>query len=117
MRVFVYFNLHKRVWSVRALEGEHKGRVLQHASALCLADCTFKVSEAGRQRVLRERQKNVHAGVKGTLVAAPPAGLALPRRVTYDPYKYTTFVDADTFEAVHGSPCVLFSARAVHCAR
>lgn len=117
MRVFVYFNLHKLVWSVRALEGEHKGRVIQHASRLCLADCTFKVSEAGRQRVLRERQKNVHAGVTGTLVTAPPDGLALPRRLTYNPYKYATFVDADTHEPLLTAAWVGFQDRAVHCSR
>jgi hypothetical protein len=27
MKVFVYFNLHKRVFSVKALEGKDKGRV------------------------------------------------------------------------------------------
>ena len=31
IRVEVYWNLHKRLFSVRALEGEHKGRVIEHA--------------------------------------------------------------------------------------
>jgi hypothetical protein len=115
MRVFVYFNLHKKLWSVRALEGEHKGRVIQHAASLCLADCTFKVSEAGRQRVLREKRKMVHAGVVGTMRNALPRGRAVSRRVTYSPYKFNTFVDADTFEPQHAADWVVFGARVVHC--
>ena len=115
MRVFVYFNLHKKLWSVRALEGENKGRVIQHAARLCLADCTFKVSEAGRQRVLREKRKMVHAGVVGTLRTALPRGRKALRRVTYSPYKFATFVDADTFEPQQGADWVVFRERTVHC--
>jgi hypothetical protein len=116
MRVYVYFNLHKKVWSVRALEGEHKGRVVQHATSLCLANCVFKVSEAGRQRVLREKQKNVHAGIAGTLVSAPPHGVNIGRRITYDPYKYATFVDANTLEPQFGAAWVCFESKTVHAA-
>ena len=71
MRVFVYFNLHKKCLSVKALEGESKGRVIAHADSVELVNATFKVSQAGRQRVLRERRKNVHAGVVGTMTNLP----------------------------------------------
>jgi hypothetical protein len=67
MKVFVYFNLHRKCFSVKALEGALKGRVIIHASYVNLYNCAFKVSEAGRQRVLREKRKNVHAGVVGNL--------------------------------------------------
>jgi hypothetical protein len=69
MKVFVYFNLHKRVFSVKALEGKDKGRVIGHRTSLAIDNPVFKVSEAGRQRVIRERRKNVHAGVVGFLTA------------------------------------------------
>jgi len=65
MKVFVYFNLRKRCFSVKALEGMYKGRVIAHRDSLHLQDAEFKVSEKGRQRVIRERRKNVHAGVVG----------------------------------------------------
>jgi hypothetical protein len=48
MKVFVYFNLHRKCWSVKALEGPSKGRVIQHTDDIILSNCTFKVSEAGR---------------------------------------------------------------------
>lgn len=70
MKVFVYYNLHRACWSVKALEGEHKGRVVAHAQAVGLDGVEFKVSEAGRLRVLREQRKNVHAGAVGEWVWA-----------------------------------------------
>jgi hypothetical protein len=65
VRVFVYWNLHRKCWSVRAEQGPDKGRVIAHTDHLTLANVQFRVSEAGRQRVLREGRKNVHAGCVG----------------------------------------------------
>ena len=95
-QVFVFYNLHTHRWSVR-----HKGLVIGHAEALRLDNVTLKVSEAGRQRVIREQRKNVHAGITGTLSAI---GVELPEggnAVTYNPYKYRSFVMADSGAPVH----------------
>lgn len=90
MKVFVYYNLHKKVFSVRALEGDRRGLVIAHVREIGLTDVTFKVSEAGRQRVLRERKKNVHAGVVGQWSGLHDQnGL---EAVTYNPYRYSSFV-------------------------
>ena len=78
MKVFVYFNLHKKCFSIKALEGAMKGRVVAHRDNVLLFHATFKVSQAGRERVLREKRKKE----RGELV-------------TYNPYKYTTFVYKD----------------------
>lgn len=98
MKVFVYFNLHKKLFSIKALEGPSKGRVIGHEEYILLKDATFKVSEAGRQRVLREKRKNVHAGVVGDWSGI--TGLDIVSRckvpVTYNPYKYKSFVNKDT---------------------
>ena len=63
----VYRNLHKKCWSVQQ---KQKGRwkVVAHAESITLLDCVFRVSEAGRQRVLRESRKNVHAYIQGFYV-------------------------------------------------
>ena len=98
MRVEVYWNLHKRLFSVRALEGENKGRVIDHAYSVKLEQASFVVQPAGRERGLREGKKNVHAFVRGRL--APY--IEGPRRsfpVTYNPYKYDSFVDTEDHEA------------------
>ena len=60
MKVAVYFNLHKHLFSIQALEGPYSGRVLLHVSKVYLSDVVFKVYESGRQRVLDQRRKNVH---------------------------------------------------------
>jgi len=119
MRVFVYRNLHQQVWSIKALEGQHKGRVIAHAPFVQLSGkIQFKVSESGRQRVIREKRKNVHAGIIGELLVTAGAtvryndvvvidcgpsptmeqtmSLTDFTEVTYNPYKYSTFVNKKT---------------------
>lgn len=98
MKVFVYFNLHKHVWSVKALQGENKGRVIAHLNELTLENATFKVSQAGRKRVLTEKRKNVHAGVVGELKIYD--GLC-DKPVSYNPYKYEYFYDRETLSPVY----------------
>lgn len=105
MRVFAYRNLHRKCWSVKALEGPFKGRVIFHAQAVSLTNCKLKVSQAGRQRVLREQKKNVHAGVVGTLQHEYIEwAFAVP--ITYNPYKYDSFVLAGTKDPVYDADCV-----------
>jgi hypothetical protein len=103
MKVFVYFNLHKRVFSVKALEGKDKGRVIGHRHFLAIDSPTFKVSEAGRQRVVRENRKNVHAGVVGFLTA--PYDWANEdvkwEQVMYNPYMFSSFVTAPLAIPIH----------------
>jgi hypothetical protein len=106
MRVFVYFNLHKKCFSIKALEGDRKGRVVAHSTTVLLEGCKFKVSEAGRQRVLREKRKNVHAGVTGTWINADRVESCyeflsmVGRQVSYNPYKYSSFIIKATEQSV-----------------
>ena len=94
MIVDVYFNLHRKLYSIRACEGPNKGRVIAHRHTVTLIDPTFKVSQAGRARVLKERKKNVHATVRGgwydpddKLGFNPYEG----REITYNPYQMCSF--------------------------
>lgn len=78
---------------------------------IALEDVVFKVSEAGRQRVLREKRKNVHAGVLGTVLGIPvlqPADKAF-----YNPYKYDSFVDVNGQRLSTASLVVLIKAEKV----
>ena len=95
MRVFVYYNVRKKLFSIKALSGDYRGRVLWHAFVVELLDATFSVSEAGRLRVLATGRKNVHAGVRGTLryfglIAQPHSAEAV--RVAYNPKRDTGFI-------------------------
>lgn len=67
MKVAVYFNLHKKLWSIKALEGPSKGKVIYHDDRVDLTNVEFKVQKSGRARVLREGRKNVHAFVIGNV--------------------------------------------------
>lgn len=104
--VDVYFNLHKRKFSIRL---RSTGRVVAHARHVEFANgAAFVVSEAGRQRVLRERKKNVHAFIRGTLTAysddvqqdLPPFPYG---PVSYNPYRGDTFYSKATGHPVEVS--------------
>lgn len=104
--VEVYRNLHKKLWSIR-----QDGKVCGHARQVYLKDAEFIVSESGRQRVIEEKRKNVHAYVKGYLTdvwavreleqrtCTPDE--CLPYQVaTYNPYLYAKFVDKSSKQPI-----------------
>lgn len=94
MKVFVYWNLTRGIWSVKALQGEKRGLVINHASHVKLRDCEFRVSEKQRQAVIRTKRKNVHAGVVGYLIEDNFANeCERSVSVTYNPYKFSSFVN------------------------
>jgi hypothetical protein len=106
-RVMVYYNLHKHTFSVRS-----NNRVIIHADYVKLVDVEFKVRPGGREKVVKEKQKNVHSFVIGTLVdycnypcedmpSEPNNNI-----VTYNPYKYNSFVMKDTEEPVYKADIV-----------
>lgn len=133
MRVDVYFNLHKKKLSIKAREDFQvgvtlvkTGRVFHHRKGIVLKDVSFVVSKAGRERVLREKKKNVHAYIRGDFdvdagyahafsetgqlkEACDAKGEQIASgatlvRVTYNPYLYDSFVNAqDTFCKIVGA--------------
>ena len=83
--VKVYFNLHKKCFSIL-----QNGLVVGHTDSIALRDVTFKVSQAGRNRVLKERRKNVHAFVTGYLDCFADERF-YDVKIVYNPYKYDSF--------------------------
>jgi hypothetical protein len=125
MKVDVYYNLHKKVWSVRE-------------KATGLVDVTFKVSAAGNAKVRAEGRKNVHAWITGTLVSWYSGtitdtdssewienlydGRVLTRpsknKAVYNPYKYTSFVvDGDSRLRLKKAAAVHMLNKQVYLAR
>lgn len=127
MIVDVYFNIRRGIWSVR-----RAGKVVGHCKTLILRNAKFMVSEAGRQRVLREQCKNIHAWVRGELIEVSDPSLAeqlgipsleeqleigFPARrpqgddggcyVRYNPYLYRTFVDQDDLPVHHATEVLM----------
>ena len=98
MRVKVYFNLHKKLFSVVAVEGDRKGKVIDHVSSIDLAQPIFRVQKSGRERVLKEKKKNVHAYVTGyrrqlkSDHEIKKIGEIQWVKASYNPYKNESFV-------------------------
>jgi len=106
--VFVYWNLHKQMWSIK---DQVTKKVIGHAKFFCLGDCQFKVSEKGRQRVLKTGQKNVHAGVVGSLVGSSLTATNGPviAQVTYNPYTHEKFKTMRFKADVDKADCCIFT--------
>ena len=126
MKVRVYRNLNKAgpnygCWSVRSMDPkQHYGKVILHATDVILTGTKCVISEKGRQRVIREQSKNVHAFLEGFIQAAtvlderyPISATKLPSNgplcpsveaeeveITYNPYKYDSFVEKATEKPV-----------------
>ena len=102
-RFFIYRNLRTKTWSKRST----KGRVVGHPLEIFLLDATFHVSQAVRVRVVANKKKEVHAGVRGTpspLLAGGVIGEKV--EVTYNPYHYISFVRKDNLEKVSSADAV-----------
>jgi hypothetical protein len=98
MKVFAYRNLNRKgvVWSIK---DRSTSRVVDRVHEAYFRDVLLKVSKSGRDRVLREKRKNVHAGVHATRIEALPDNL-LWHRVSYNPYLAGSFLFED------GSPAI-----------
>ena len=103
MSVDIYFNLHKKVFSVR-----HKGKVIGHATALTVMNPKFVVQPAGRAKVLRDKVKNVHAFVRTWWWTVETdlnykfcEQFLFSERVKYNPYMADTFVSCARGDAIH----------------
>lgn len=85
--VAIYKNLHNGKFSVKQC-----GLVVAHVDSILLTNVSLRVSEAGRQRVLRDKQKNVHAYVVGMVKEINGTAPLLGARLSYNPYKAGHFV-------------------------
>lgn len=105
----VYFDLHRKVWSCKGRKTgivEHKARVV-----VAVFGATMVVRESGRQRVLKEKRKNVHAfaridhglaceDLKGWQAFVETQENLI--QVSYNPYMAGHFYRKDTMAPVHG---------------
>lgn len=85
-KFYIYRNLRTKGFSVR-----YRGKVIDRLYTFSAEDVTFKVNELGRQRVIKEKQKNVHAFIvcseyKKTKNNYIGAGI-----ISYNPYKNSYF--------------------------
>jgi hypothetical protein len=89
-QVRIYFNLRTKTLSLQTkVNGQWK--VTAHPFTAYLKNVTFKVSESGRQRVLKEKRKNVHAFITGELIDALPKNYERFDSARYNPYELEKF--------------------------
>lgn len=108
MQVKVYYNFHRKNLSI-----QQNGRVIDRRDEVFLENVTFKVSQSGRERVLREKVKNVHAFICGEL--CEPKNLTNPVKVRYNPYETEGFVNCLTNEKVLNARMVRIIGNQVYC--
>lgn len=111
MKARVYRNLHKKCFSIQSQKTK---RVVAHKAYVTVRDVVFKVSAAGRERVRREKRKNVHAFVCGEVMHstyALPDGQ--PREAYYNPYKVESFVDKETNQQVSRASIAFLTPRSI----
>lgn len=82
----VYFNLNKKVWSVKQKNAEGKWRVIGHFDSILAKPLKWKVQEGGRKRVIRDKQKNVHAWIECELVTTNTNKHYHGKEISYNPY-------------------------------
>lgn len=105
--VQVYFNLHRRCWSVR-----QRGRVIGHATTMSLINVEWRVQPSGRERVRREGRKNVHAYASGCIHPVFTFD-GFEEVVRYNPYKLETFVVGPYETPLHSSTFAHFTVNEI----
>jgi len=90
-KIRIYRNLNNGKISIK-----QGSLVVGYCDKITLKNCSFLVSEKGRQRVLKEKVKNVHAFIEGFLEENK---LCEENLIKYDPYKFEFFMNKD--EPIH----------------
>ena len=95
--VKVYWNYNKKIWSI-----QQNGKVVSHLESLKLKNVTFQVSEAGRQRVLSQNRKNVHAFACGRIVPSKTKTCTkgIKREISYNPYRRMFFFEKESKKSI-----------------
>lgn len=126
-KIYVYRNLNQKCWSVK-----HGGVVIAHTPTAFMWDVEFRVNEAGRQRVLREGVKNVHAYavcrlediflpseaslmsdvLEGSIFDfISPLGESLDLKIRYDPKRRGSFLERDSGRNIQSASHLYLTAR------
>ena len=111
IRADVYCDLRLKCTSIKALEGERKGRVVSKPVYSVVHGVTFRVQAGGLQRIRSKHVREVCAYARGTAAEATRDEVAEVAargvRVHFNPYR------ADTFTLDDGTPVYAADALAI----
>ena len=97
-QIQVYRNLRKTNFSIRDAKTR---RVIAYGTDIILSNIKMCVQKSGRERVIREKWKNVHAFISGTLEEDNNVDLNQDWQVIYyNPFTTETFVNKTTGEPI-----------------
>jgi hypothetical protein len=92
-RVRVYKNIRTGLYSVK----DKSGLVKYKCSTIILKDVEYIVSQKGKLAVIKTGIKNVHAFIEGYIIDEKELlENFYSQEVTYNPFKYSSFVESDT---------------------
>ena len=97
-KVRVYWNLHKKCWSIQDCKS---GLVCDHLERISLEQAKFVVRKAGLKRVREEGKKNVHAFAVGWVAREQDEDRTCYwYDINYNPYKddYFMIVNKDGYK-------------------
>ena len=100
-KYYIYRNLHTQTFSVR-----YKGKVIAHPRWFTAYNVTLKVNEKGRQNVIDNRRKQVHAFVVCDSWVPTTRNTKMVDKLFYDPYKSKSFMDKSA-KCVTSTPVVI----------
>lgn len=86
--VRVYKNLHNGLYSI-----QQKGLIVAHAANLQLIQASFVVNERGRQWVINNKRKTVHAYATGFIGSQSKTGV----KASYNPYRHSWLIIDNAF--------------------
>jgi hypothetical protein len=98
-KVRIYRNLNNGRMSIQS-KSSGSWKVVGHVLNAVLQDMTFYVSESGRQRVIRDGCKNVHAWGEGILLGQIDESVYAPVDLSYNPYVNQSFIERGTEHAI-----------------
>lgn len=108
-RYRIYRNLHKGSFSIQEWNEKKKGyRVVAWESHITAQDCFFKVYEAGRQRVIKSKRKNVHAYLLCNNYSSGVEA-SMGEGIRYNPYEGAFFINKETGEKMERAGKVVLS--------
>jgi hypothetical protein len=117
-QIRVYRNLNKKTFSYQ--KKTKKGwRVAGWSDEILIQNATFRVSQAGRARVIREKRKNVHAYIIGDpiyvrgLTKKTPILKNFKTKLYYNPYKTKTFMNTKNNKSIHNADSVLVNLEGI----
>jgi len=115
-RVHIFKNWKHNCYSIM----QH-GVVVASARQVRLGDVEFRVRESGRDRMLKQQKKNLHAYAIGRLLdfVHPSQDDDLEsvegRSVFYNPYRFAYFADCETEAPVTGADIVQLDEHGITC--